>query len=287
VNTSAHRNGAFVLASLLTIFVLNASAQEALAVKLQPQTVRAWDQYYTWADQKVKRELADPSRFLIQDFLPAQQKAAVQRRLHNGEIVVQQMTGVVTGGARFEVPDGEIHHLWGSILIPNIKMPDLMRFLQDYGNHAGKFADVEKSRLLARDGNFFRFYFRLKRTKAIVTAHYNSEQECVYTFHSLTRVSSRSIATKIAELENAGTPQERERPPGEDRGFLWRLVSWWRFQQTDAGVIVECESASLSRDIPFIAKLIPGVSSYIRSTPRESLESVLSSIRAHAMAPRN
>jgi hypothetical protein len=56
----------------------------------------------------------------------------------------------------------------------------------------------------------------------------------------------------------------------------------WRFQQTGDGVIVELESASLSRDIPALVRLIPGVSSYIRSTPRESLESVLLDIRRHA-----
>jgi hypothetical protein len=45
-------------------------------------------------------------------------------------------------------------------------------------------------------------------------------------------------------------------------------------------VIVEIESASLSRDIPTLIKFMPGVSSYINSTPRESLESVLISIRS-------
>lgn len=44
-------------------------------------------------------------------------------------------------------------------------------------------------------------------------------------------------------------------------------------------MIVEIESASLSRDIPFIVKLIPGVSAYIRSTPRDSMESVLADLR--------
>ena len=84
---------------------------------------------------------------------------------------------------------------------------------------------------------------------------------------------------KIAELEDAGTPSEREKKPGNDSGFLWRLVSWWRFEQRGADVMIELESASLSRDIPAYIKFMPGISSYIRSTPRESLESVLTSIR--------
>ena len=90
---------------------------------------------------------------------------------------------------------------------------------------------------------------------------------------------ARATATKIAEVENPGTPSEREKPPGNDRGFLWRLVSWWRFEQRGPDVIVELESASLSRGIPAVIKFMPGISSYIRSTPRETLESVLISIR--------
>ena len=252
------------------------------AAVLQASTIKAWDRYYQWANARVDRELSDPSRFLNMDFLPAGEKAELQRRLAAGEVVIKRLSGIVPPGTEFQVPEAEIHHWWGCILVPGIKLDELMKFLQDYDHHAGKFADVEKSKLLLRDGDLFRFFFRLNRTKAFVTVHYHTEQECVYKSQGPGRVSSRSIATKIAELDNPGTPKEQEKPPGNDRGFLWRLVSWWRFQQTEKGVIVECESASLSRDIPLIVKLIPGVAAYIRSTPKESLESVLASIRLHA-----
>ncbi len=41
---------------------------------------------------------------------------------------------------------------------------------------------------------------------------------------------------------------KREKPEGKDRGFLWRLNSYWRYQQVDGGVLVECESLTLSRE---------------------------------------
>jgi hypothetical protein len=272
----------WILLSLIISF--RAVQSDALGAVMTPATENAWNQYYGWADQKVSRELSDPQRFLIEDFLAPAEKAAIRKELEAGAIVVRRVTpsAVVPNGTHLEVPDGEIHHWWGAILIPKTTLADLIPFLQDYEHHAGKFADVEKSKLLSSDGNTFRFYFRLRRTKAFVTAQFNSEQECTYRQHSPARVSSRSVATRIAELENPGTTQEREKPPGNDRGFLWKLVSWWRFEQTASGVVVECESASLSRDIPTVVKFIPGVSSYIRSTPRESLESVLSSIRNYA-----
>jgi hypothetical protein len=191
------------------------------------------------------------------------------------------MKGLVPKGVDFEVRDGEIHHWWGAILLRDVKLPDLLRFLQDYNHHAGKFADVERSRLISVDGTRYRIFFRFRRSKAFVTAVYNTEQEAVYTGHGPGRVSSYSVATRIAEVDDPGTPSEREKLPGNDRGFLWRLVSWWRFEQRGNDVAVELESASLSRDIPGVVRMIPGVSSYIRSTPRESLESVLASIRRH------
>jgi hypothetical protein len=48
-----------------------------------------------------------------------------------------------------------------------------------------------------------------------------------------------------------------------------------------SNVLVELESASLSRDIPPCIKQVSGVSSYRLSSPKESLESVLTCIREH------
>jgi hypothetical protein len=274
--------GLAIALTLSFAFAGQSGVAEALLVDLKPAAVSAWDRYVALADARVQSETADPNRYLIEDFLPAKDRAEIQRKLEAGEIVVSPMRSAEPGGAKPSAPDAEIHHLWGAVLIPGAEIGAVLRFLQDYDNHARRFADVEKSKLLSRNGNHFRFYFRLKRTKAIVTAYYNTEQECDYFMHGPGKVSSRSIAVKIAELENAGTPSERERKPGEDRGFLWRLVSWWRLKQTDKGVIVECESASLSRNIPAVIKWFPPIAAYIRSTPRESLESVLTSVLNHS-----
>jgi hypothetical protein len=255
------------------------SIQLLWAAQLKEETVRAWDQYLQWANAKVKKELADPHIFLIQNTLPSKKKASIQKEIRDEKIFVERMPSIVPPGMDFEVPDGAIHHYWGTILLKNVKLPQLMKFLQDYNHHAGKFADVERSGKLEEKENYYKVYFRLKRSKSFVTAVYNTEQECRYTYHGSNRISSQSVATKIAELDNPGKASEREKTPGDDRGFLWRLVSWWRFEQAGNDVIVELESASLSRDIPTLVKLIPGVIGYIQSTPKETLESVLVSIR--------
>lgn len=256
-------------------------ARPVPAIDLKPETVRAWDQYLRWADQKAQHIISDPNIFLIQNTLPLQERMAIQQQLESGRIVAHRVENVVPQGIHFEVPAGEIHHWWGAILLRNASLPQLLQFLQDYDHHAGKFSDVERSRLISVSGNHYRFFLRLKRSQSFVTAYYNTEQECDYILIGSKRASSQSTATKIAELDNPGTDSEHEKPPGNDRGFMWRLVSWWRFEQKGPDVLVELESASLSRNIPAIIKYMPGISSYIRSIPRETMELVLVSIRKH------
>jgi hypothetical protein len=253
----------------------------AAASTLTPKTKAVWDRYQALVNSRVDGELADPNRFLVQDFFAPAERQQIRRRLEAGEIVIKKMS---LAQFKQNVPDGEIHHWWGAVLAPNVKLDELLSVLKDYDHHAGKFEEVERSRLLSKSDDRYKFLLRLRRSKAFVTVSYNTEQEAVYTVHGPGRVSSRSVATKIAQLDDAGTPEERELPLGQDSGYLWRLASWWRFQQTERGVIVELESASLSRDIPTIVNFIPGLSGYIRNTPKESLHSVLSSVRQHSPA---
>src|SRR5204863_7409514 len=88
--------------------------------------------------------------------------------------------------------------------------------------------------------------------------------------------TSRSVATTIAEREDAGTRTEHERTPGDDRGFLWRLNSYWRYVQADGGVWVDVESLTLSRDLP--APIRPIAGPIINRVARESMNRTLSSM---------
>ena len=64
------------------------------------------------------------------------------------------------------------------------------------------------------------------------------------TFHrwSPTLATARSVATRIDGLG------------GDDHGFLWRLNSCWRYQESGDGVVVSLESLTLSRDVPWLIK---------------------------------
>jgi hypothetical protein len=87
------------------------------------------------------------------------------------------------------------------------------------------------------------------------------------------RATSTSLATRITELDGYGTPAQKIKPADDDHGFLWRWNAYWRFQQTPAGVIAECESISLSRSVPRVIRFV--AAPVIQSTARESMTSAL------------
>jgi hypothetical protein len=106
---------------------------------------------------------------------------------------------------------------------------------------------------------------------------YNTEHLVRYQRHGNGQASSSSIATKISELERLHGNAEREKPEGRDRGFLWRMNSYWRYQQVSGGVIVECESMTLSRSIPSLLEYM--IRPIINSVARESMHRTLQSMR--------
>ena len=124
---------------------------------------------------------------------------------------------------------------------------------------------------------------RLLKRK-VLTVVLNTGHEVHYRQLGPLRWRSVAYGTRIAEVRDPGKPQEQELPPGTGHGFLWRLNSYWTFQERDGGTYVECEAISLSRDVPkSLAWLIEPI---VRKLPRESLENTLRATRRAFEQPR-
>ncbi len=249
------------------------SGATVVAATLTPAAIAGWTSYVGVTERRVERELAASDRFLGLDFGP---DAADQRRALSGGAVVIEAVSAGDGQERsIEVPSALLHHWRGAVLIPGARLDDLMSRLQS-GVAVGHPQDVLQSKVLERQPDRLKVFLRLQRSK-FVTVVYNTEHTVTFRRLGPTRASSTSTATKIAELEAPGTPQERELRPGHDRGFLWRWNSYWRYEQVPGGVIAECESISLSRSVPSVVSFVAGP--LIRSTARESMERTLASLR--------
>jgi hypothetical protein len=87
----------------------------------------------------------------------------------------------------------------------------------------------------------------------------------------------RSHTTRIAEVEDPGSAKENVLPPDLGHGFLWRLYSYWKFQEKKGGVGIECRAISLTRDIPFGLGWV--LEPIVQTLPRESLINTLEATR--------
>jgi putative flippase GtrA len=189
----------------------------------------------------------------------------------SGGVAMMELTTPSIGG-------GQIHHWIGAVFVPGATVEDVVsRLRQNAGAEANFYDDVLASRLVSGDGDRAVVFMKLKR-ESIMTVTYNTEHDVIYRSLGRGRAMSRSVATRIAELSGAGTAREREKAPDEDNGFLWRLNAYWRYEQVDGGVVMECESVSLSRSIPRVLR--PFVTSTVDRIARESLEKTLRSVSA-------
>jgi hypothetical protein len=247
----------------------------AWAAKLEPETLAAWELYRSLTEARIERELTSGKGFLVRDFLGPREQQQILSRIRSG-VYVQEMATSSAEGGKIDIPKGLVHHWYGTTFLQGAKVPELIAWVQDYDRHQDYYDEVEKSRLVSRDQEVFEIFLRLRRKK-IVTVHYNTEHEVAYRTLGPGRVASRSEARKIAEIDSPGTTREKEKPIGDDQGFLWRLNSYWRFLQEDDGVVVELESVSLSRTIPLPMRWM--VEPIINDVPRESLEAALLPLR--------
>ena len=254
----------------------------ALAAKLQAQTLAAWKQYTSLTEARIAHELDSRDGFLVRDFLPESDAAAIRKVLEAGDIFIKRLKTRNEEGGEIKIPNGLVHHWYGSVLLRGAELDEVLSWVQDYENHQNYFEEVEDSRLVSRQGDVFDIFLRLRRRK-VITVHYNTEHQVAYNRHGADAVTSRSESSRIAELDNPGTEHEREKSVENDRGYLWRLNSYWRFQQVPKGVIIECESIGLSRTVPLAIRWI--VKPFITAVPRESLEAALQPFRNAFAAP--
>ena len=261
---------------LLVAAMSTAHSARAAGAELTAETLKAWTAYIQVTEQRIAEELGSDEGFLVQDFQSASKAAADRRAVRASELVIRKMESVDRDGRTIPVPAGKIHHWRGSIFIPGITLEDVLSRVRNPTSHDSSQEDVIQSRVLERRAGSTKVYLKLKRSK-LVTVVYNTEHVIRYRYYGHTRAFSSSTATKIAELEHPNSPNEREKPEGRDRGFLWRLNSYWRYEQVDEGVIVECESVSLSRAAPAVLKYF--IKSLINSVARGSMERTLGSMR--------
>ena len=238
--------------------------------------MEAFEQYVRSSEARMNQELAGGNRFLWIDGLPEPARSEAYARLRQGQVITERLSGHASREAN-SIPGGLIHDWVGIVFIPGTSMPQALALLQDYDRDAMYYRpEVLQSKLLEHSVDNFRVFLRLKRVR-VVTVVFDTEYDVRYTRRDSAHAWSRSYSTRIAEVEDAGTPREHDRPAGDDRGFLWRLDTYWRFLEADGGTYVQCNAISLTRDFPTGLGWL--VRPFIEDIPVESLRFTLNATR--------
>ena len=237
-------------------------------MQLDRETLDAYVEYLGKTEADLSRSLSDEGVFLSSD-----NSAELVELVRQGQTYAK----LWTGERPTHIYKGLIHDWVGTTRIPGATIGNTLALLQSYDRHKEIYRpEVIDSKLVSRCGDIFEIYLRLLKKK-VITVVLDTDHHVEYGSISATRSWCRSHTTRIAEIEDAGKPTEWTRPPDNGYGFLWRLSSYWRFEERDGSVWVECRAVSLTRDVPKGLGWI--IEPIVKKLPRESLIATLEATR--------
>jgi hypothetical protein len=274
---------AFCLVSFLTILLSPQLLFSTPQPSVNPKASEVFVNYIRATDSRNKSELQSGTGLLWIDRLSDAERKRAYAALAQGSIQLKQHTS--ESSRETECPGCMIHHWEGVVFVPHAQLNDVLGVLEDYNRHSEYYApDVVRSRIDAHEGDRFRVFLRFRRQK-VITVVLNTEHDITYFRDSPSQAHSRSSATHIAEIDNPGKPNEREKSREEDHGFLWGMETWWRMEEKDNGVYVQSEVVSLTRNIPVGLGWMIGP--FVTAVPKESLTFTLEATRTAVLAQRH
>jgi len=255
--------------SILAVTVVLLAASSRVFAQ-QAETSEAFGKYVAQAEARIAQERN--SAFLRLETLPAPARAEMTARLRRGEVVIESQVNTPD-----QIPGGLIHDWLGVAFIPHANLQQVMGLVRDYNHLAAHYSpDVIESRLVSAKGDDLHVYMRLWKHK-VVTVVLDTEYDVHYGRIDAGHQYSISRSTRVSEIENPGGPTEHALAEGHDHGFMWRLNTYWNFEQAEDGVFIQCEAISLTRDIPTGLGWLIGP--FVNSIPRESLQFTLNATR--------
>jgi hypothetical protein len=253
------------------------------AAELQARTLEAFERYVAATEARMAGERAGDSPFLWIDRQSESDRADAADRLLAGGVVIERLETRDDAGKSIKIPKGMVHHWVGTVRIPDVTLETTLALVQDYERYADVYTpNVRRSALLDRDGDRFRPSLQLYLEK-VVSVVLNTEYDVEFQRLDAQRAWVPSYATRIVELADPDTPEEREKSIGNDRGFLWRLNTYCSFEQRESDTYMQCESVSLSRGIPFMLGAL--IKRFMTGMPRETLTFALEAARRHLTGP--
>lgn len=244
--------------SLVCGILLIATAAGQLFGQPSPAAVAGFDRYAASVEARLNQQHQSPTSFL----------AAVNAiSLQHGNPVIEKMTpnnGNIAPGAL-------IHDWRGTAFIPGATAAQFERLLENYSAYPRVFApQVLQASILAQDGDRMKIRMRV-RQHHVITVVLDTNYDVSFEQLDPKHRYSISRSTKISELDS----NRRAIKPAAEHGFLWRMNTYWSYEERDGGLYVQIETVSMTRSIPTGLGWVVGP--FVQSIPRESMEFTLRS----------
>jgi hypothetical protein len=241
----------------------------AVAAELEARTASAYQRHIAAVARAFNARVSSDT------FLEQGSPEALDR-MRRGEILL----AAGTGDGIVEVPRGLIHHWRAAAFIPNMTLERLLTFVQNYAAYADAYDWLVASHLVARDGDQYRTFFRVKQRAGVVTGVVDMWMVTDYRRIASDRVVAVATADCVRQVERAGERDEQRLQVGTGSGFVWRADALSKYMQRDGGVYVELDAIGLSRGYPSLLGWI--IEPIARRLGRESAAGSLNRLRAVA-----
>ena len=253
LQSTSHNEDVTRVPSLLYLFLIPLTAYPF--ARLTPEAARAFDRYVEPAEAAMNHDLE-----------------LEKLKLRGGEVRTEP------GGTPPDIGGGMVQDWRGTIFMPHATIQKVKTVLQDYENYKQFYKpEVIESKQLAHQADEYDVFLRLRK-KQVLTVVLNTEYHVRYRQPDARRLYVTSRSTRIAEVTDPDRSFTDEEPVGHDSGFLWRLNSYWRFEEADGGVYAELRAISLSRDVP--AGLGWMIKGFVAKFPKESMLNTLRGTKA-------
>lgn len=251
----------------------------ALAVRASAEppatAVIAFNQYAAKVEARLARQHRSVNTFIADVGSGAPMDATFRR----GDLIIEQLTLAADANP----PGALLHHWRGTAFVPGATAADFERLMKSFSAYPRFFSpQVQQAGILSPDSGAIRkaipdqFSASMRvRQRHVITVVVDMTCDVNYNRLDARHGYSASRSTEISEIASPGTPSERALSAAEEHGFLWRLNTYWTYEERDSGLYMQVESISLTRAIP--TGLGWAVRPFVESVPRESLEFTLRS----------
>jgi hypothetical protein len=253
--------------SLACGLLISLMVPDRLVCEPTPAAVSSFNSYVSAVETRLGRQHRSQDAFFQLVSPPTEQQ------LRRGELIIEQLTPP-TGA---DLSGALLHHWRGTAFVPGAKAADFEQLLRNFDAYPQHFSpQVLQARVIKREDDHLQALMRV-RQKHLITVVMDTTYDVTFGRPDAQHGYSSSRSTRISEIDSPGTDKERALNSSEEHGFLWRLNTYWSYEERDGGLYIQIESISLSRSIP--VGLGWALRPYVESVPRESLQFTLRSAR--------